>query len=570
MDTGAVSSIDSDGATFVHLRKIRAYHQLTKHMPTRSSPGPGFLDWDNQPDPFRRWSGSRVIDLPYVSDAPTMSFAKLHQPGAVEPRSLNFESVGLFLELALGLSAWKQHGETRWALRNNPSSGNLHPTEGYVVLPPLEGVSAYAGTYHYAPCEHALEERTKLSERVWTKLISGRSTGWFLAGLSSVHWREAWKYGERAFRYCQHDTGHALGAMGFAAAALGWRLKYLPELSDADINGLFGLDRKADFPDAEIEYPELVVLVGPGPQSIEGQPPGSKDIDLARRGPWYGRANALSPSHVEWPEIDKAALAAAKPRTMTPTMPDNANPVCRTLEIEPLDTLSSSTVVIRRRRSAVGMDGATSISRDVFFRMLARTMPDPRVVPWDGFGLPARILLVVFVHRVVGLEPGLYVLMRDRSRVNAFREACRADFAWTAVADEELPLFALQLRDFRDTAGYISCMQKIASDGAFSLAMVADFQRTLNKEGPWAYRRLFWESGLIGQVLYLEAELARVQATGIGCYFDDSLHECLGLERDDDRWQSLYHFTVGGAVLDDRLVTLPAYDHLPPNRRSSL
>ena len=40
----------------------------------------------------------------------------------------------------------------------------------------------------------------------------------FLIGLSSVHWREAWKYGERAFRYCQHDAGHAIGTVRIAAA----------------------------------------------------------------------------------------------------------------------------------------------------------------------------------------------------------------------------------------------------------------------------------------------------------------------------------------------------------------
>lgn len=31
---------------------------------------------------------------------------------------------------------------------------------------------------------------------------------------------------------------------------------------------------------------------------------------------------------------------------------------------------------------------------------------------------------------------------------------------------------------------------------------------------------------------------------------------------EDDRLQVIYHFTVGGAVDDPRLQTLPAYDHL--------
>lgn len=62
---------------------------------------------------------------------------------------------------------------------------------------------------------------------------------------------------------------------------------------------------------------------------------------------------------------------------------------------------------------------------------------------------------------------------------------------------------------------------------------------------------------MVGQMLYLEAEAAGLRGTGIGCYFDDPVHEIFGLE--GRAFQSLYHFTVGGAVDDPRLTTLPAY-----------
>ncbi|XP_074312593.1 uncharacterized protein LOC141648048 [Silene latifolia] len=35
------------------------------------------------------------------------------------------------------------------------------------------------------------------------------------------------------------------------------------------------------------------------------------------------------------------------------------------------------------------------------------------------------------------------------------------------------------------------------------------------------YPRLFWETGVLGQVLYLEAHAVGNSATGIGCFFDD-------------------------------------------------
>jgi hypothetical protein len=93
----------------------------------------------------------------------------------------------------------------------------------------------------------------------------------------------------------------------------------------------------------------------------------------------------------------------------------------------------------------------------------------------------------------------------------------------------------------------------------FAAAMIVRFEPSLREFGGWFYKRLFWETGVIGQVLYLEAEAAGVRGTGIGCFFDDAVHEMLGLR--GSRYQDLYHFAVGGALEDRRLKTLPAYFH---------
>ncbi len=88
--------------------------------------------------------------------------------------------------------------------------------------------------------------------------------------------------------------------------------------------------------------------------------------------------------------------------------------------------------------------------------------------------------------------------------------------------------------------------------------MLAEFDHSLRDGGPSFYRRLFWECGLIGQVLYLEAEVAGVRGTGIGCFYDDGVHDVLGVA--DHAVQSLYHFTIGGAVEDGRLTTETGYE----------
>ena len=51
---------------------------------------------------------------------------------------------------------------------------------------------------------------------------------------------------------------------------------------------------------------------------------------------------------------------------------------------------------------------------------------------------------------------------------------------------------------------------------------------------------------------------------GSAVFFDDEVHRLMGLQ--DNRYQSLYHFTVGKPLEDPRLETLPPYHHLESSR----
>lgn len=242
------------------VRHILSYHRRSKHHLHRYAEGPGELDWANQPDPFRTFAGAPVVDLPLLADAVTVSYRDLYTPGAIAPRRLSVETVAILFELALGLSAWKEYRGSRWALRCNPSSGNLHPTEGYAVLSALPGL--VAGVYHYCSRDHRLERRCGLDAEGFALLPPNS----LVVGLSSIPWREAWKYGVRAFRYCQHDAGHALAAVRYAAAALGWEARLLDGPGDDEVAALLGLDWDAEFvgiDPLDRELPEALALVGP-------------------------------------------------------------------------------------------------------------------------------------------------------------------------------------------------------------------------------------------------------------------------------------------------------------------
>jgi hypothetical protein len=189
--------------------------------------------------------------------------------------------------------------------------------------------------------------------------------------------------------------------------------------------------------------------------------------------------------------------------------------------------------------------------------MLQRVMPGGEV-PWDVPWWPTHVHLVLFVHRVQHVTPGIYALVRsDDGTVDRWRAGMRPEFLWEPVGDSPgAGLFLLAPLDVSRVANRLSCDQDIAGDGFFSLGMVADVS-SLEAFGPSHYRRLFWECGLIGQVLYLEAEAVGARATGIGCFYDDPVHEALGLR--GDQWQSLYHLAVGLPIDDTRLTTDPGY-----------
>jgi SagB-type dehydrogenase family enzyme len=265
------------------------------------------MDWATQPDPFRRYQGTDLVRLPLAKPGRPLPYWQLYALGEVSAEPLSLESISLFFRYALSLTAWKRFHETTWSLRANPSSGNLHPTEGYVVLPAIDRLGDAPAVYHYAPKEHALERRAILDAKAWSELCVSFPEGSFLVGLSSVHWREAWKYGERAFRYCQHDAGHALATLRIAAAALGWGLVLLDVISDKAIAALYGLSRDDDYGTAEREEPELLALVTPAlpsasPRLLNGLTAGAIGAQ------WRGRANTLSPAHsIDWPVIDAVA-----------------------------------------------------------------------------------------------------------------------------------------------------------------------------------------------------------------------------------------------------------------------
>jgi len=582
------------------IERVLEYHQRTKHKPNKYASGPEFLDWELQPNPYRIFDEIEKIPLPLDLSSVNTTYNALYSQTYksknsiqkntfrgdtvhvnkkidekikdLEPHSINIDSLGILLGLSMGLSAHKEYMGDRWSLRCNPSSGNLHPTEAYLISQSINGLKD--GVYHYLSESHSLQHRM-ISENK----SQNRETPLLLLALSSISWREAWKYGERAFRYCHLDVGHALAAINYAAACLGWEVKILNSWSSNNIARVCGFDRTEDYGAAEIENADLILSITRCDESAGNYQPESI-LEWATNGFWQGKANILDKHPIYyWPIITQMEETTEIEATIEIFNSKSSEQFANYPQLPQLPVLSLETEnnrsevqtkrLIYRRRSAQHFDKQSIIGITEFYALVDKCLYRPDTIPWNALSNAEPMIMIFFIHRVNRLNPGMYILSNNvgnssednTQQINRLKRTLNDEFVWTKPKNcpDQLPFYLLSEGNTEKLAKGLSCHQAIASDGAFSVAMIFEFENVIKKH-PMNYRKLHWQAGLLGHLLYLEAENLELQGTGIGCFFDDSIHALLGIESME--YQVLYNFTVGGAFNDQRISTLPPYDHL--------
>ena len=510
-----------------NLQTVFSYHEETKHAHQKYARSLGYMDWANQPNPYRTYQGALHVELPLTFENTTPPYHMIfgdHIPSA----PLLLESISQLLQFSMGISAMKSDGANEWALRCNASSGNLHPSETYLILPPTTNINTKTTVSHYAPKNHSLEILNEFGSKIWETLPKGS----FFVALSSIVYREVWKYGERAFRYVNLDAGHALRSVQVSAKTLGWKCRYLSEISDETLEKLLGFEQKERFGESEI--PDMLLLVTPN-ECI-------KEVDIFKLMPnkFDSIALNIAQEYQNWQLIDDIEKA-------TFTCKGNIYQKSQQNGIKREPTKESKNVILKRRSAQMMNEDDNSISSTKFRAFLESTKES-----FSGF--ENLVNLVIFVHNVEKLKSGLYIFIRAKKYLADLKSSLHENFLWEEVSED---LYALSYGDFKATAQNISCNQGIASDGAFSLGMLCPFADEIFKHGAHRYKELYWECGAIGQQLYLEATAVDFQATGIGCYLDNVFHTLLGLK--SNKFQSLYHFTIGKALVDERVLTKELY-----------
>ena len=486
----------------------RDYHEYSKHSVEKLRRTQHYLDWANMPDPFRHHEGVPVLDLPADPPAPETPAIEvlvgktgttLARDGAAFLSQLMFYSASISASKRVPLT-----GST-YALRVNPSSGNLHPTEFHFCSQGL--VEWPDGLYHYRPSSHMAEQRA-LGD-FGRKLVSSDDPLVFV--LTTIVWREAWKYKDRAYRYCLHDIGHAWQALALAARAMGCESFAVGQFEDDKVAKSCLLN--------EDEWPMLIVQINGSsiPQELLG--PGEPHV-------LGGQPNRLSEEQIAYPSIEK--IHESTKLLVEPTFPDVGwQPGGRGENALPLSVSSNRTFgeVVRTRRSALDFRGGTeSISLSQLATLLASTR-EPLSADFTARPL---VQLYLYVHRVDDLAPGVYRYWPEHGELELIRAG-----------------------DQRLTAAALSLGQNLAGNACVAFSMIGDFESATRAFGDRGYRYAHFEAGALGQRMYLAAEALGLRATGIGAFFDDEVHRYLGLA--PEQGQVVYHFAIGYPVCDPRL-----------------
>ena len=477
------------------------YHNSTKHTYWSVRGGQG-LDWPNQPLPFKIYKDVESRQLP--RDGTPITAGLLEALGA-SSAPLDGESVpdlGLLariLYFSAGITKRMPYTGGEIFFRAAACTGALYHIDIYLVCGDLPGLEA--GLYHFGPHDFGLVQLRKGDYRQALIEASGEESAIADAPvtvvLADTHWRNAWKYGERAYRHAFWDSGTLLSNMLAAASGVGLPARVVMSFVDEEVHRLLGLEEEKESVIA------LVPLGRSQGQKVGGTPP-IDSLNLP--------TEPLSPKTVEYPAIydfhRSSSLESVEEvkgvRSETPSgQPEQTTEKLVSLQRggEGLGYRTLEDTIVRRGSTRAFAHEPISLDQLSAALDYSTRGFDSDFLSSDD---PSLNRLFLIVNAVDGLSPGVYFYHRESHALELINEG-----------------------DFRREAGYLGLEQKIPADASVNVYMLTDLERDLDTFGNRGYRMAEMEAGIIGGRLYLVAYGTGFGASGL-TFYDDEVVEFFG------------------------------------------
>jgi SagB-type dehydrogenase family enzyme len=475
----------------------QAYHDATKHSYASVRNNPHFLDFDNQPMPFKIYPTLEPSPLPAeVRQSGVAALSAISE--SVPPQTdavPDLEAIAQLLYLSAGITRHRKYPGGEIYFRAAACTGALYEVELYLVCANVANLEA--GVYHFAAAEFGLR-----------KLRDGDYRGLLVEATSSdpaiahapltivctcTYWRNAWKYQDRTYRHFGWDNGTLLANLLAVGTALGLPAKVVCGFVDETVNALLDVDPRCEVAFSLVPLGHISALpsepaTAVSPLKLETVPLSRNEIDYPLMREMHAASSLASPAEV----------AAWRGGTPLMNFPPPQGPVI------PLEPPSDAEIprgpieqVILRRGSSRKF-ARTPMTLAQLSTMLDRCT---RGVPADFLDPMGSQLnhLYLIVHAVEGLEPGAYVFHRGRRVLECSKQG-----------------------DFRSQAGYLGLQQALPADAAVDVFFLADLRPVLQRFGNRGYRAVQLEAGILGGKLYLAAYAQHLGATGL-TFFDDDV-----------------------------------------------
>ena len=506
-----VGSESSDSAIYSN-RDTQAswkYHTATNHTWHSVSTSSHYMDWNNQPRPFKIYPDLPEQRLPTGFPSSGMSALDSLTGGASgESAELTLENLAGLLYYSAGVTKGAEGPGGRMFFRAAACTGALYHIELYLVcgdLPDLE-----AGVYQFGAHDFALR---RLREGDFRGVLAEASAGEpsvadapVVIVTTSVYWRNSWKYQDRAYRHCYWDSGVILANLLAMGNAYRLPLKVVASFADGPVNRLLDLDEQREV---------ALQLVPVGRSSQPPVLPAGEVVPLGLRVEPYSRRE------VDYPAIREmhAASSLSSPeeasglRGSPPPLKDRKGPEPQgtlfPLDLPPTEELPQDTieeVIIRRgssrrfRRESISYRQLSTMLDRATRGVGADFLEEPGAAQSPEH-VPTLNQLYLIVNDVDGLPAGSYVFHRDRGALEQ-----------------------LQAGEMRETAGRLDLGQELASDASVNVYFLTDLNAVLERYGNRGYRMAQMEASTMGGRLYLGAYAQRLGATGL-TFFDDEVTE---------------------------------------------
>jgi SagB-type dehydrogenase family enzyme len=474
------------------------YHEETKHSYDSVYRGRHFLDWANQPRPFKLYPGLKAIPLP--ADLPVTQVPALlaiAPPGetTVTTSWPTLYDLAYVLFYAAGVTrrrVYPGHGEMLF--RAAACTGALYHIDLYLTVCDIPGLQA--GLYHFDPHDFALRQLRQGDYRRVLVEASGNDPALqevpvMVLG-SDTFWRNSWKYRARAYRHSFWDAGTILANLLAAANARTLPAHLTLGFADTPVNALLDVDTNREV---------ALFLVGMGagaplraaappvaPLPIEVAPLSSEELDYPAICIMHA-ASSLESSE------EAAEWRGAAPEAPVPSPTGKMFPLCPDA-VESLPPAALEDVI--RRRGSTRQFAHQPLSLTQLSNVLVQaTQP----IPADCLAAPGSHIndLYLIVNAVAGLPSGTYVFH-----------------------PQEQALELIRTGDFRLEVGALALGQEFAADASVAIFCLCDLFTILERFGNRGYRAAQLEAGILGGRMYLAAYAQGFGASGL-TFFDDDV-----------------------------------------------